>query len=332
MSVERPLVTRRGRAYGAAILALLVVVGCLAVTSARTPAASWPTPNVDALPPGAWKDTVLYGRTIFSETFQIIGPEVANPSMRYAGNNLACQNCHLQGGTQQYGLPMIGVYGLFPMYIGRENEVRTLEERINGCMERSMNGRALPESSREMKALVAYLKFLSTGVPVGTAVKGRGAPALPLLSRAADPARGAAVFTQRCIVCHQANGQGIRLGRLGDAKGYLYPPLWGPDSFNDGAGMHRLITSANFVHANMPFGTHYDAPVLSVAEAWDVAAFVNSQPRPARAHLERDYPDLSRKPVDAPFPPFADAFPLEQHRLGPFGPMIDRQASRKASH
>lgn len=310
-------------------LAAMAVFGWLAVTDAQTPAAPWPTPDADALPSGVWKATVLYGRTVFSETPRIIGPEVRNRSMRYAGNNLSCQSCHLQGGTQRFGMPMVGVYALFPVFIGRENEVRTIEDRIQGCMERSMNGRALPADGKEMKALVAYLQFLSTGVPIGKSLEGRGTPSLPLLDRAASPVRGAAVYTQRCIVCHQPDGQGIRKGKPGDAQGYLYPPLWGRDSFNDGAGMHRLMASANFIRANMPFGTHYDAPVLSVEEAWDVAAYVNSRPRPARAHLDRDYPDRTLKPVDAPFPPFADVFPLAQHQFGPFRPILDAQANAR---
>jgi thiosulfate dehydrogenase len=296
-----------------------------------TPPAPWPAPDADARPHGALKQTVLYGRRVFSETSGVIGPEVRDPSMRYAGNNLSCQSCHLQAGTQRYGMPMIGVYGLFPVYIARENEVRTIEDRIQGCMERSMNGRSLPVDGREMKALVAYMQFLSTGVPPGKPVEGRGTPALPLLDRAASPDRGAEVYAQRCVMCHQRDGQGLRKGRHGDRKGYLYPPLWGPDSFNDGAGMHRLIASASFIRANMPFGTRYNAPVLSVEEAWDVAAYINSQPRPARANLELDYPDRTRKPVDAPFPPFADEFPLTQHRLGPFRPILDARESQGRS-
>ena len=113
--------------------------------------------------------------------------------MRYSGNNLSCQSCHLKGGTQRFAIPMIGVYGVFPLYIGREDEVRTLEERIEGCMERSMNGRVLPSGGKEMKALLAYIQFVSTGVPVGKSLQGRGSPNLPLLTRAADPTRGAGV-------------------------------------------------------------------------------------------------------------------------------------------
>ena len=311
--------------------AAAAVLGCALPALAQSGADAWPNPDPAKLASGAFKDTVLYGRKLFSETYAVIGPEVPSSSMRYSGNNLSCQSCHLQGGTQRFAIPMIGVYGLFPQYIARENEVRTLEERIEGCMQRSMNGRDLPLGGKEMKALVAYIQFLSTGVPVGKALEGRGSPALPLLARAADPKHGSAVYNANCAACHQPDGQGKRNGVPGDAKGYMFPPLWGPDSFNDGAGMHRLIASASFIHANMPFGTHYDAPALSVEDAWDVAAYVNTQPRPHREHLDADYPDRSRKPVDAPFPPYTDKFPPEQHALGPFRPIMDAQAAPAAA-
>jgi thiosulfate dehydrogenase len=317
------------------ILASLMVVllgGASQTLGQGQSAEAWPMPNVDSLAPGAQKDTILYGRKVFAETYSVLGPEVADASMRYSGNNLSCQSCHLRGGTQKFAIPMIGVYGVFPVYIGRENEVRTLEERIEGCMERSMSGRAIPIGGKEMKALVAYIQFLSTGIPVGKSVEGRATPPLPPLARAADPKHGASVYEKNCAMCHQPNGGGQRKGTPGDAKGYVYPPLWGPDSFNDGAGMHRLIASASFIRANMPFGTQYDAPVLSAEDAYDVAAYINSQPRPKRANLDADYPDRKRKPVDAPFGPFADSFSVEQHTLGPFQPIIDAQnAAAKAA-
>lgn len=314
------------RDFGWAVLAAVALGAAIAAAPAPAPAA-WPTPDADALPAGPWKNAVLYGRALFSETSTLIGPEVAQPAMRFAGNNLSCQTCHLKGGTQKFGLPLIGVFGLFPTYIARENEVRTLEDRIEGCLERSMNGRPLPVDSREMKAMVAYIQFLSTDVPVGRALEGRGSPALPLLSRAANTSRGATVFLEKCAACHQMNGLGMR--KPGSAAGYLFPPLWGPDSFNDGAGMHRLIVSASFIRANMPLGTTFKTQVLSVEDAWDVASFINSQPRPAKTDLDRDYPDRAKKPVDAPFPPFLDQFSLDQHRLGPFQPIIDANASRQ---
>ena len=307
-----------------ATLAALSVLGIAATALGQT-GEPWPQNDPEKLAAGPAKDTILYGRKLFNETYSVIGPEVKDTSMRYSGNNLSCQSCHLQGGTQKFAIPMVGVYGSFPQYIGRENEVRTIEERIEGCMERSMNGRQIPLGGKEMKALVAYIQFLSTGVPVGKTIEGRGSPNLPLLNRAADPKRGQSVFMDKCAFCHQENGQGQRKGAPGEAAGYVYPPLWGPDSFNDGAGMHRLIASASFIRANMPFGTHYDRPELSVEDAWDVAAYINSQPRPHRDHLDADYPNRARKPVDAPFPPYTDKFPPEQHQYGPFQPLLDAQ-------
>lgn len=320
---------RNGRIALVALLLATVAAG--APAQEQTPKQSWPQPNADALPAGPLKEMVLYGRKLFNETYSVIGPEVRDPAMRYSGNNLSCQSCHLGNGAQRFALPMVGVYGAFPTYMGREDEVRTLEERIQGCMERSMNGRELALGGKEMKAYLAYIQFLSTDIPVGRATEGRGSPTLPLLDRAADPKRGADVYAKTCAVCHQADGQGKRNGTAGDAKGYAFPPLWGPDSFNNGAGMHRLIASASFIRANMPLGTKYDAPVLSVEDAWDVAAYINSHERPVRANLDRDYPNRARKPVDAPFPPYTDKFPAEQHKYGPFKPILDAQKAVSAS-
>ena len=139
------------------LFAAAAVIAAASAAWAQTAGEGWPKPDPEKLAPGALRDTVLYGRTLFNQTWSVIGPEVADASMRYSGNNLSCESCHLQGGTQRFAIPMVGVYGLFPQYIGRENEVRTLEERIEGCMERSMNGRVLPIGGKEMKALMAAI-------------------------------------------------------------------------------------------------------------------------------------------------------------------------------
>jgi thiosulfate dehydrogenase len=191
-------------------------------------------------------------------------------------------------------------------------------------MERSMNGRTLPVDGPEMKAMLTYIRFISATEPVGEPLDGRGAPTLPLPERAADPVHGQSVFAQNCAVCHGADGQGQRLDPAEARQAgrrYRFPPLWGSDSFNDGAGMARTISMAQFVHANMPFGTTFDAPALSQDDAFDVAAFVESHPRPHRDGLEADFPDRSRKPVDAAYPPYVGPFTPEQHRLGPWQPI-----------
>ena len=289
------------------------------------PATVWTVPDPDKLPDDAHGRTVRLGRDLIVRTSSLIGPDAPDPAHRFSGNGLDCQSCHLQAGTQKFGLPLAGVWGVFPTYIARENEVRTLEERINGCMERSMNGKALPVGGPEMKAMLSYIAFISGAQTVGKALDGRGAPPLPLPTRAADPERGKALFSATCAVCHGADGQGQRLTAEESAstgRRYRYPPLWGPDSFNDGAGMTRAITAAQFIHANMPFGTSYDAPVIPVEDAFDLAGYVASQPRPHKEGLAADFPDRARKPVDAGYAPFIGPFPETQHRLGPWGPIL----------
>lgn len=273
------------------------------------------------VPDDAYGRLVAYGYALTTETYKHIGPEAADPAKRYAGNNLACQSCHLNAATQPYAMPWTGVQAVFPKYRAREDSVSTIEERVNGCMQRSMNGRPLPPGGTEMKAFVAYMKWLSTGIPVDADIEGAGTRAIRDPARAADPARGRRIYADTCAACHGENGQGVRRGETGDGEGYQFPPLWGSDSYNDGAGLYRLLTAAGFVHNNMPLGTTHEAPALSDEDAYDVAAFVNSQPRPHMAGLDRDFPDRLRKPVDMPFPPFADGFPAEQHRYGPYDPI-----------
>jgi thiosulfate dehydrogenase len=303
------------------------ILATTASASLSSPSVVWSVPDVDKLPSDAWGKTVRYGRDLITKTYALIGPEVGDASHRYAGNNLACESCHVNGGTQKFGLPFQGVYADFPNYRARSGAVGTIEDRINGCMTRSMNGRPLPRDGTEMTAIVSYLKFLSTGRPVGEPTPGRGPGHMAEMSRAADPIRGRAIYTQSCAACHGADGQGQRAGHVGDAGGYTVPPLWGDDSFNDGAGMGRLIGAANFIHNNMPNGTTWQQPVLSVEDSWDVAAFMLSQPRPRKARLDRDYPIRTEKPADTPYGPYADQFGQEQHRLGPFQPIQDKLES-----
>ena len=312
-------------------LATALSVSSSAQTAPTAAAPAWTVSDPDTLPDDAFGRAVRRGQDLIVKTSSLIGPDALDPAMHYSGNGLDCQSCHLQAGTQRFGLPLAGTWGVFPTYIARENEVRTLEERINGCMERSMNGRALPVGGAEMKAMLSYINFISDSERVGKSLDGRGAPPLSLPEKAGDPRHGSQIFAQTCAACHGADGQGQRLEAAAAKKAgrrYLFPPLWGPDSYNDGAGMARGITAAQFVHANMPLGTTYEAPVLSVSDAFDVVAFISEKPRPHKSGLEADFPDRSRKPVDATYPPFVGPFSAEQHRLGPWPPI---QAWMKAN-
>jgi thiosulfate dehydrogenase len=263
---------------------------------------------------------IKYGFKVFQNTPKYLGPNTENTDNAHAGNNLSCNNCHLWSGTKPYAAPLIGIIQRFPQYRGRENKIGTIEERINGCMERSMNGRMLPPDNKEMKAMVAYLNWLGRYAPEDGNIKGQGFAKIEIPNRAVDLEHGKKVFNSNCVICHGSNGQGAKSA---DGFTYQYPPLWGEDSYNDGAGMTRVITAAQFIKANMPYGATYDAPVLTDEEAYDVAGFINRQLRPKKENKEKDFPDLKKKPVSTPYPPYADTFSIRQHQLGPFKPIME---------
>jgi thiosulfate dehydrogenase len=281
----------------------------------------WTPPDISTVGDDPFGKLVKYGHRLFTNAPNEIGPVVSNPPKRLAGNNLACGNCHLQAGTQPYAMPMIGVWGQFPQYRAREGAVVTLEERINGCMQRSMHGRALSLDSREMKAFSAYMRWLSEGVPDGAKLLGAGTLQIKEPMRAADPGRGAEVYAQVCAACHGADGLGQRAQ---NGLGYQFPPLWGPDSYNNGAGMSRLLTAAAYALHNMPLGTRFDVPVLTDEQAYDVAGYIVSHDRPKKESLDEDFPIRLQKPIDTPYGPYADGFSAQQHTLGPFGPIRAR--------
>jgi thiosulfate dehydrogenase len=209
-------------------------------------------------------DLVDYGRWLVTRTFAEIGPDSAKP---FAGNRLTCQNCHLEAGLKPSGVPLIGVDKTYPKFSVRSGRVITLSERIDECMTRSMNGRKLPPESREMAAFIAYIRSLD-----GTAIAHQAPSAA---AEPADATRGSEVYARVCATCHQPQGLGKRSG-----EGYEFPPLWGPDSFNDGAGMDHFERAVGFIQHNMPRGIDPEKPKLTLQEAWDVAAFLRSRPRP----------------------------------------------------
>ena len=285
----------------------------------------WRVPDIAALPDDGNGRLVRYGRDLIAHTTALIGPDAPNPAQRYSGNGLECTNCHIDAGTSRFALPLVGIAGLYPKFSARIDATQDLAGRVNDCMERSLNGRPLPLDSHEMQAFLAYLKFLGSEQPAGQAPVDRGAPALPLLTRAANPQRGAIIYQSVCAACHQANGLGVRLQGADQAfekRRYLYPPLWGPESYNDAAGMARIVTAAWFVHANMPKGVTFEYPLLAIDEAYDVMAFVDTKPRPRKTGLSKDYPDLWLKPIGMPYPPWPGDFSAKQNKYGPWQPIL----------
>lgn len=273
--------------------------------------AVWRAPALSEIPPGDSGDLIRYGRELIEHTATYLGPK---GTVMQVSNGMNCQNCHLHAGTKPFAANYSAVASTYPRFRKRSGTVEGFAKRVNDCFERSLNGKGLPVDSREMKAMIAYLKWVGKEVPKGETPKGAGLRALPWLDRPADPNKGRLAYKDHCASCHGAYGQGVKSE---NRREWTYPPLWGADSYNTGAGLYRISRFAAFIKANMPFGTRHENPVLSDDEAWDIAAFVNSMPRPHK-DFPGDWPDISKKPIDHPFGPYADNFPEEVHKYGPF--------------
>ncbi|HRE68207.1 MAG TPA: c-type cytochrome [Cyclobacteriaceae bacterium] len=283
----------------------------------------WRAPDDATIPTGAAGEEIRYGKELIAHTSDYLGP---NGKVMAISNGMNCQNCHLDAGTKPFGNNYSAVASTYPRFRARSGTEETIEKRVNDCLERSLNGRALSNESREMKAIVKYIKWLGTGVPKGETPNGAGLVTLAYLNIPADPVKGKIVFDEKCVVCHGKNGEGIR--DTVKTTSWMYPPLWGNDSYNEGAGLFRLSRFAGYIKANMPLGANYTNPQLTDEEAWNIAAYVNSLPRP-KMNTTNDWPDISKKPIDHPFGPYADSFSERQHKYGPFKPIAEEQQSKK---
>ena len=282
----------------------------------NAPPTAWAPPLMKDIPQGETGDLVRYGALLMTDTYAQLGPNVKNEKMRFSGSTLNCTSCHLESGTKQFGLPFMGVSQAYPQYRGREDQVQGLEQRINGCFERSLSGKELPADSREMKAMVAYIGWLSKDMP--KEVAGLGTPKYEAPPRKSDVNNGERVYDQFCMSCHGKNGNGYQSMSAGSAGSHVVPALWGASSYNNGAGMNRLLTTAAFIQGNMPLGTASNHPAITNEDAYDIAGYLSSGKRPQMSGLEKDYPKLDKKPADAPYPPYADKLSQERHQYGPF--------------
>ena len=331
---------------------------------------TWVKPDESTIPAGVQGDMIRYGREVLTNTYKTIGGG-SNFMPPISGNRISCSSCHLDAGTAAFASPWSVValkYAPPGPYSSRSHDYRTMEVRVNDCMQRSMNGVPLPETSIEMQSIKAYWTWLATGMKVAKwqDVKGTGFLPVPDMTRPADPVRGAEVYKVKCEACHQANGDGIWDA---DAQKHVYPAVFGPNSFNDGAGIYRLRSGVGFIYGNMPFG-HADATMatadipdtsslLSQEDAWDVLAYVISQDRPKWKNREQDWgnlkgpdgvPDWMVKAVDTGYPiyyPRANyatnycappdltspaVYPPEKYKYGPWADMITLQKSIIASY
>jgi thiosulfate dehydrogenase len=284
------------------------------LTNAVAAGSDWQPPDTLAIPHAENGELILYGRELIMNTAKYLG---SKGSVAKISNGMNCQNCHLHAGAQLFSNPFSAVASTYPKYRDRSGRVESIEFRINECMERSLNGKKMDSLSKEMVAMVAYLKWIGSNVPQNNKPRGTGVEEIAFLDRAADPGKGEFVYNMKCRICHGVNGEGKLLD---DSSGYVYPPLWGNRSYNVSAGMYRISRLAGFIKNSMPFGTTWQKPALTDEESWDVAAFISSQMRPDK-RFGYDWKNISTKPVDHPFGPFSDSFSEKQHKYGPFGPI-----------
>lgn len=271
----------------------------------------WDVPDINSLAATPGGDLIRYGRELIVNTAQYLGPK---GTVDHISNGMNCENCHLEAGTRLNGNCFALVATGYPKFRPRSGRVESVEFRVNECFERSLNGKPLDSLSREMRAIVAYLQWVGKDVQKDAKLKGMGIPDLQLLDRAASVTRGQQIFAVKCVKCHTENGQGLLKP---DSTGYVYPPLWGPHSYNSAAGIYRISRLAGYIKYNMPFAKVQEEPQLTNEEAWDIAAFINSQDRPQKT-FPYDWPKIEAKPFDYPFGPYADSFTVVQHKYGPF--------------
>ena len=250
---------------------------------------------------------IRWGFRLFTST-----PQEAK---HFVPGKVSCNNCHLNGGQRERSLPLVGVAAMFPEYNRRSGRLYTLNDRIVDCFLRSENatgaldangqppageegGEVVPSpTSKEVLALAAYITWLARGAEMGKNPTWRGqnviAPENVLPLEKLDARKGETIFTERCTSCHGMDGQGVAVG---DKKP---GPLWGADSWNDGAGASRVYTLAGIIRYAMPY---LDPGSMTDEEAQQVAAFITSKPRPAYPFKPQDY-RTEKLPVDAVYYP-----------------------------
>lgn len=251
----------------AAVTAYLAAPGAapaLAAGPAQPAGHAFQPPPESAIPNDEFGQMVRLGESIFRDTGKY--------ASAFVGNTLTCENCHIDGGRLANASPMWAAYVAFPAYRAKNGHVNTFAERLQGCFRFSMNGKAPPTGDKVLVALETYSYWLAQGAPVGAKLPGRGYPKVAKPASAPDYDRGAKVYAQNCALCHGADGAGQTAGDK-----TVFPPLWGPKSFNWGAGMGAINNAAGFIKANMPLGKPGS---LSDQDAWDVAMFIDSHERP----------------------------------------------------
>ncbi|WP_055334916.1 c-type cytochrome [Ralstonia solanacearum] len=308
---------------------------------AALPVLPWTEPDPAAIPAGDAGDAIRYGEALLARTSTLIGPNAPDPAKRFAGNNLNCVHCHAAGpsglpGTKPYSLPLVNVVNEFPKLDIKAMKVITLETRIAGMIGKGPAG-PIPADGPEMRAILAYLKWLGRAGKPDTHVAQTGLDEASMPDRAADTGRGERLYRAHCLACHQADGTGIKAPGYASGDGYSFPPIAGNDSYDDGGHMAMVPLLTRFLAVNMPYGSTKQSPRLTVDEAYDIAAYVTyNLPRKHNPGRTGSYPDAALRPGGFVIPDhFAgDDAAYRRARLGPFidPPALLQSADARDGH
>jgi thiosulfate dehydrogenase len=266
------------------------------------------------VPGGSEGASIRLGYQILTETYKYIGRN--GLLSKNTQNKMSCTNCHLNGGILPFGNSWVNTFATYPQYRLREEKIQTLPERLNSCLKNNLNGKNLKEDSLEVTSMLMYYKWIGRGTKITNQDSDERLGPLKFLDRKASPELGKEIFANKCSRCHGVNGQGALAE---DKLKFKYPPLWGDETYVIGSSMSRLSILARFVYMNMPI----DKKGLSIEEAWDVSAYIQSQKHPTWRSKTPPFKNNDFKPFDYPIPPYKDPFTFEQHKFGPYQPIID---------
>lgn len=244
----------------------------------KRPLQDWPEIELSIadVPKGKEGDLIRYGIKLLSQTESTLGPK---SKLKMTNNNVNCSACHMENngnglpGTKKYVLPFINSINNYPFLDIETMKIISLQDRIRGMG--GTNSHKFPNNSKEMKAILAYFKWLKKAYKIkdGVRLEGNFLAKMDFPKRPANPVKGKEIFAAQCAACHGLDGKGVKNENYETGGGHLYPSLL---IWPDGGHMAMLPVLARFLHSSMPLGASADSPVLSPDEALDLAAYLNT--------------------------------------------------------
>ena len=288
------------------------------------PVQPWRESKEADIPAGAEGDEIRYGLDLMRNTSRLVGKNAPDATKRMTWNSLACASCHQPGpsglpGTKPFAMPLVNAVNDYPKFDIKSGKIISLEQRVIGMF----GPGAVPvKGTPELKAILAYIRWLARGTDTGAAMALTGLQPMPGIDRAADPLRGAKLYAAQCAACHGADATGTKRPDFDVGGGYLFPPIAGPDTYGNAGHMFAVPLLARYIRASMPLGASHDKPVLTPAQALDIAAYLNddAMPRPKAADRTPFYPDQAFRPQGWAIPERFKGKPADYLRAknGPF--------------